>query len=151
MAVNNGIFSLSAGGVIVGASTRLFPNGSGAGQVNKMWIAEGSMANGATASINLKSLTYPDGPSMAFTTVLGLVIVNNASEGPLSLTIGGGSTPFITNAILPPLQQGSVFQMVAGLVDTVGFPVTSITNLIQLVCGTESAGMMDYQIAVIGQ
>jgi len=97
-------------------------NGTGAGQVDEVWMGEGTVAAGAFVNLDLKALAQVDDDSVAIRTIdfasIKKITVKNITAGATGyLTIGGGTgaasaadawagadTPFLTDATINALQ-----------------------------------------------
>lgn len=97
-------------------------SGTGAGQVDEVWMGEGTVAAAAFVNLDLKALAQIDDDSVAIRTIdfasIKTVTVKNITAGATGyLTIGGGTdaasaadawagvdTPFLTDASICALQ-----------------------------------------------
>lgn len=126
--------------------------GVGAAQFNLAYMAERTLATGATDSIDLAGvLTDAFGATITAVEVVAIVIMNRQKDGTANtttLTIGGGSNPIVgfATAVLDP---GSIILLAGG--DASGaFVVTAATgDLLQIV---NSAGATNkYMIGVLAR
>lgn len=124
--------------------------GTGAGKAKFKYRAQRTLAYNANEALDLTALTDKLGHALDFTTTgIKLIVIQNKGEGTNTLVVGGGTTPFVTNA-QHPIPAGGELRLYAGKTSA-GWAVTSGTKLLKLLSGGEDNSKgMTYNIEIIG-
>lgn len=119
------------------------PPGAANVQVAKSY----SVTSGTPLVLDLSgtSLIATDTATAVFAHVNYYLVVNTTTSGTATLAVGGGTTPFLANA-LPPLGPGDGHEYAS---NSTGLPVTASTNdLLQFV---SSSGVITFDLIILGR
>lgn len=129
-----------------------FTNGTGAGQANRVWADERTLAASATEDLDLSgTLVDAFGATITLQKVKGLIVAASAANTN-NVVIGGASAtqwvgPFGAATHTLAIKPGGLVALFAP--DAAGYPVTSSTDLLKVANSGSGTGVT-YQIVVVG-
>lgn len=131
-----------------------FASGTGAGQVDKVWSAQRTLAASATEDLDLAgtALDDPYGADTVFVKVKALYI--KAADGNTNnVVVGAGTNPWATllnTAGTITLRPGEFILVGCGSADTNGHAVTAATGDILKVTNSAGTTGVTYDIIIVG-
>jgi hypothetical protein len=128
-----------------------FTNGTGASQINKIWLDQRTLTASSTENLDLAaSLIDSFGNTLTFTIIKG-IYVYAATANTNNVNVGGAASNtflFLGDATdIVPVKPGGVFLWVA---PATGATVTATTGDILKVANSSSGTSVTYDIAVFG-
>lgn len=126
-------------------------DGSGAGQVNKIWSDSGSQIQSVNTDLDLSGSLAGRFGAVVFTAIKGIAIFAG-SANPGNLIVGN-----VTNGIVAPFGAATHSQAVApgGLYVNVnpsaaGFPIVAATADLLRIASAATAGTYTYDVMIVG-
>lgn len=133
----------------------ILANGTGAGQADKLWHAQRTLAANANDDLDLNGAAFTDafGAALAFVKVKGLIVAA-AAANPNPITVGAAAAngfvaPFGSATDKVNVRPGAVFALIAGSADATGYGVTAATaDLLRITAG--AGGNHTYDVIIAG-
>jgi hypothetical protein len=129
-------------------------NGTGANQADICWLDDRTLASGASDDLDLAgALSDALADTVNMAELVGVVVIAAASNT-TSLTIGGGSNPFLgflggTSPTVGPLPGGTVFLLVSPGAAGIGTVTADTGDILRITNG--SGANASYKIGLIGR
>ena len=130
-------------------------NGTGAGNADKIWHDQRTLAASATEDLDLAgSLTDALGNAVVFARIKGIIVFAAAAN--TNDVLVGGVAAGLSTIIQPQttglvvVRPGAVFAVMAGVADSTGYAVTATTADLLHVANSTSGTPVTYDIIVVG-
>jgi hypothetical protein len=136
--------------------TAILASGTGAGQADKFWRAQRTLAASANEDLDLNGATFEDafGTALAFVKVKGLLVAAAAGNTNNVLVGGAAANGFVswvgaaTDKVV--LRPGAFFMLCAGQADATGYAVTAATADLLRVANSAGGTSVTYDVYVVG-
>ncbi len=133
----------------------ILQTGTGAGQADKIWHDQRTLAASATEDLDLAgSLTDALGAAVTFAKIKALVV--SAAAGNTNNVVVGGVAAGLSTIIQPQttglvvVRPGATFAVFAGAADSTGYAVTATTADLLHIANSSSGSSVTYDVIVIG-